>query len=90
MKRRCRTVDVTCLRVDGGRPFDRCRNVRLLTEVEYTEPVCDEVHASEEEGLGWLENGWNPHPSRRGYGRFQRVVSPEPATTGVAEKWVIQ
>ena len=48
---------------DGGRPFDGCRNVRLLAEVEYAELVGDEVQASKAEGLGRLEDGWNPHPS---------------------------
>ena len=33
--------------------------------MEYAKPVGDEFQASEEEGLGWLENGWNPHPHGR-------------------------
>ena len=45
----------------------------LLAEAEYAEPVGDEVQASEEEGLGWLENGWNPHPRRRECGILQRA-----------------
>ena len=64
MKRRCRTVEVACPGVDGGRLSDGCRVTSLLAEVEYAEPVGDEVQASKEEGLGWLENGWNPHPYR--------------------------
>jgi hypothetical protein len=70
MKRRCHAVKVTRPEVDGGRLSDGCRVASLLAEVEYAEPVDDEVQASEEEGLGWLEDGWNPHPSRRGYGRL--------------------
>ena len=65
MKRRCRAVEVVHPGVDGGRPFDRCRNVRLLTEVEYTEPVGNEVQAPEAEGLEWLGGGWNPYPGGR-------------------------
>ena len=52
MKRRCRAVEVTRPGVDGGRPSDGCWVTSLLTEVEYAEPVGDEVQASEEEGLG--------------------------------------
>ena len=65
MKRRCRAVEVARPRVDGGCLSDGCRVASLLAEVEYAEPVGDEVQASEEEGLGWLEHGWNPHPRRR-------------------------
>ena len=65
MKRRCRAVEVACPKVDGERLSDGCRVASLLTEVEYAEPVSDEVHASKEEGLGWLENEWNPHPRRQ-------------------------
>jgi hypothetical protein len=57
MKRRCHAVKVTRPEVDGGRLSDGCRVASLLAEVEYAEPVDDEVQASEEEGLGWLENG---------------------------------
>ena len=39
-------------------------NECLLVEVQYAEPVGDEVQAFEEKGLGWLEDGWNPHPNR--------------------------
>ena len=73
MKRRCRAVDVAHPGVDGGRLFDGCRNVRLLMEVEYAEPVGDEVQASEAEGLGWLENRWNSHPDGRECGELQRA-----------------
>ena len=62
MKRRCCAVEVARPGVDGERLSDGCRVVSLLAEVEYAEPVGDEVQASEEEGLGWLEDGWNPHP----------------------------
>ena len=62
MKRRCRVVEVTHPGVDGGRPSDGCRVASLLTEVEYAESISDEVQASKEKGLGWLEDGWNSHP----------------------------
>ena len=64
MKHRCRAVEVACPGVDGERLSDGCRVASLLAKVEYAEPVGDEVQASEEEGLGWLEDGWNPHPNR--------------------------
>ena len=64
MKHRCHAVEVTRPEVNGGRPSDGCRVVSLLAEVEYAEPVDDEVQASKEEGLGWLEDGRNPHPNR--------------------------
>ena len=38
MKRRCHAVEV-----DGERLSDGCRVASLLTEVEYVEPVGDEV-----------------------------------------------
>ena len=52
MKRRCHAVEVACLGVDGGCLPDDCWVASLLAEVEYAEPVGDEVQASEEEGLG--------------------------------------
>ena len=70
-KRRRRVVEVVRPRVDGGRPSDGCRVASLVAEVEYAESVGDEVQASEEEGLGWLENEWNPHPRRRECGILQ-------------------
>ena len=73
MKRRCRAVEVAHPEVDGGRPSDGCRVTSLLAEVEYAESVDDEVQASEEEGLGWLEKWWNPPPRRRECGIFQRA-----------------
>ena len=73
MKGRCRGVEVAHPGVDGGRPSDGCYVVSLLAEVEYTESVGDEVQTSEEEGLGWLENEWNPHPRRRECGILQRA-----------------
>ena len=93
MKRRCRAVDVVCPEVDGGRLSEGCRVASLLAEVEYAEPVGDEVQASKEEGLGWLEDGWNSHPSRRECGIFQRAKAnriAEPAMAEVAEKWAIR
>ena len=65
MKCRCCAVEVARPGVDGGRLSDGCRVASLLAEVEYAEPVGDEVQAFEEEGLGWLENGCNLHPRRR-------------------------
>ena len=73
MKHRCHVVEVMRPGVDGGRPFDGCRDVRLLAEVEYAEPVGDEVQASEAEGLGRLKDGWNPHPGERECGKFHRA-----------------
>ena len=73
MKRRCRVIEVACPGVDGGHLSNGYQVASLLTEVEYAEPVGDEVPASEEEGLGWLENGWNPHPRRRECGILQRA-----------------
>ena len=52
MNRRCRSIEVVRPGVDGGRLSDGCRVMSLLMEVEYAEPVGDEVQASEEEGLG--------------------------------------
>jgi len=71
MKRRCRATEVARPRVDGGRLSDGCCVAGLLAEVEYTEPIGDEVQASEEEGLGWLEDEWNLHPRRRECGILQ-------------------
>ena len=73
MKRRCRTVEAARPAVDGGRLSDGCRVASLLAEVEYAEPVGDEVQAAEEEGLGWLEHGCNPHPSGRECGKLKRA-----------------
>ena len=73
MKRRCCAVEVARPRVDGGRLSDRCRVASLLVEVEYAESVGDEVQASKEEGLGWLKDGWNPHPGRRECRELQRA-----------------
>ena len=64
MKRRCRAVEVACPGVGGERVSEGCRVASLLGEVEYAEPVGDEVQASEEEGLGWLEDVRNSHPHR--------------------------
>ena len=71
MERRCRAVEVTHPGVDGGRLSDGCWVASLLAEVEYAEPVGDEVQAFEEEGLGWLEDGRNPHLNRWECGKLQ-------------------
>ena len=73
MKRRCHAVEVACPRVDGERLSDGRRVASLLAEVEYAEPVDDEVQASKEEGLGWLKHRWNPHPRKRECGILQRA-----------------
>ena len=72
-KRRRLAVEVVgCSEADGGRASSNgCRNKRLLAEAQHAELVDDEVQASEEEGLGWLEDGWNPHPSRWECGKLQ-------------------
>ena len=43
MKRRCRAVEVARPGVDGERLSDGCWVMSLLMEVEYDEPVGDEV-----------------------------------------------
>ena len=48
---------------DGGHPSDGHRDGCFLAEVQHAELVGDEVQASKEEGLGWLEDGQDPHPS---------------------------
>ena len=74
MKRRCLIVEVVVrFGADGGRPFDGRRDDCLLAKVQYAEPVGDEVQASEEEGLGRLEDGWNPHLNRWECGKLQRA-----------------
>ena len=73
MKRRRRAVEVVRPGVGGGRPSDGCRVASLLAEVEYAKPVGDEVQAPEAEGLGWLEDGWNPYPGRRECRELQRA-----------------
>ena len=93
MKRGCRAVEVARPGVDGGCSSDGCRVMSLLAEVEYAELVGDKVQAPEAEGLEWLEDGWNPHPSRRGYRRFQRAEANRIARAchgGVMEKWAIR
>ena len=65
MKRRRLIVEVVVRpRADGGCPSNVHQNKCLLAEVQYGEPVGDEVQASEEEGLGRLKDGWNTHPNR--------------------------
>ena len=71
IKRRCPAVEVAHPGVDGEHLSDGCRVGSLLVEVEYAEPVGNEVQASKEEGLGWLENEWNPHPRRQECGILQ-------------------
>ena len=70
MKRRCCAVEVARPGVDGGRLPDGCWVASLLAEVEYAESVDDKVQASEEEGLGWLKDGWDPYPNRCECGRL--------------------
>ena len=71
MKHRYLIVEVVVHpRADGGCPSDGCRNECLLAEVKYAEPIGDEVQSSKEEGLGWLRDGWNPHPNRWEYGKL--------------------
>ena len=57
MKCRYHIVEVAHPGVNGGCLSDGCRAASLLAEVEYAESIGDEVHASEEEGLGWLKDG---------------------------------
>ena len=93
MKRRCHAVEVARPRVNGGCLPDGCRVTSLLAEVEYVEPVGDEVQASEEEGLGGLENEWNPHARRQECGIFQRAKVNRIARARhgeVVEKWAIR
>ena len=71
-KRRRLTIEVVgCPRADGERTSDGRRNKCLLTEVQHAEPVGDEVQAFEEEGLGWLKDGRNPHPNRWEHEKLQ-------------------
>ena len=71
MKRRCRAIEIARPRVDEERHSDGCQVVSFIAEVEYAEPVGDEVQASEEEGLGRLKNKWNPHARRQDCGILQ-------------------
>ena len=74
MKRMRLILEVTkSPRADGGCPSDGRRDGCLLTEVEHAEPVGNEVQASEEEHLGQLKDGWNPHPNRWECGKLQRA-----------------
>ena len=72
MKRRRLVVEVVVHPgADGGCPSDGHQNECLLAEVWYAEPVGDEVQASKDKGLGWLGDGWNPHPNRWECGKLQ-------------------
>ena len=72
MKRRHLVIEVVVRpEADGGHPSDGRRNKCLLAEVQYAKPVGDEVQGSEEEGLGRLEDGWNPYPNRWEHGKLQ-------------------
>ena len=52
-------------RADGGRSSsDGRRDKCLLAKAKHAELVDDKVQASEQEGLGRLEDGRNPHPNR--------------------------
>ena len=74
MKRRRLIIEVPgSPRANGGRASSDGRwNKYLLAEVQHAEPVVDEVQASKEEGLGWLEDGQDPHPNRLEHGKLQR------------------
>ena len=90
MKRRCRAVEVAHPRVDGECLSDGCRVVSLLAEVENAEPVDDEVQASEEDGSK-MSGTRIPTGKSVGYSSEpRRIVSPEPATVGLVEKWAIR
>ena len=56
---------------DRGRSSDGRWDKCLLAEAKHAELVGDEVQASKEEGLGWLEDGWNPRPNRWERGKVQ-------------------
>ena len=92
MKRRCRAVEIACPGVDGERLSDGCRVASLLAEVEHAEPVGDEVQASRKAWDGSKTSGTRiPAGKSAGYSsELRRIVSPEPATVGVAEKWAIR
>ena len=95
MKRMHLIVEVVvCPRAKGGHPSDGRWDGCHLTEVEHAELVGDEVQASEEEGLGWLKDGRNPHPSRWECGKIghpmtkkheHTMSSPRPVPTVGAE-----
>ena len=92
-KRRCRVVEVVRPEVDGGRPSDGCRDVSLLAEAKYADPVGDEVQASEEEGLDGSKTGGTHIPIGGSAGNSserKRIILPEPAMAKVAEKWAIR
>ena len=74
-KRECLDVGVVKWpRAGEERPSSSgCRDERLLVEAEYAELVGDEVQASEEESLEWLEDRRNPHPNRWEHGKLQRA-----------------
>ena len=91
-RKRC-VVKVMHPRVDGGRPSDGCRDVSLLVEVQFAEPVGDEVQASEEEGLDGSKTGGTHIPIGGSAGNSserKRIILPEPAMAKVAEKWAIR
>ena len=59
---------------DGGHSSSDGRQDKcLLVKVKHTELVGEEVWASEEEGLGRLEDGRNPHPNRWEHGKLLRA-----------------
>ena len=71
LKRRRLVVEVIVRPgADGGRPSDGRRNKCLLAEAKHAELAGDEVQASKEEGLEWLEDGRNQHPNRRERGQL--------------------
>ena len=48
-----------------------CRDERLIAEVEYAEPISDEVQAFKEKSLERREDGRNPHPNRWEHRKLQ-------------------
>ena len=58
---------------EGRSSSDERRDKCLLAKAKHAELVGDEVQASEEEDLEWLEDGRNPHPNRRECGKLQRA-----------------
>ena len=85
MKRRCRAVEVTRPGVDGERLSDGCRVASLLTEVE--------SRLSKRKAWDGSKMGGTRIPTGESAGYSsepRRIVSPEPAAVGVAEKWAIR
>ena len=58
---------------EGAPPPTGTGTSASLMKAKHAELVGDEVQASKEEGLGWLEDGRNPHPNRWECGKLQRA-----------------